>query len=224
VEPEESFRDYVSARVGTLSRAAYLLTGDRHSAEDLVQLTLVQAARHWERLVAQGDPDAYVRRVMYTQHVSMWRRRWRQVDLRAEPPEVPARDSTAGLADALMVRDALRRLAPRQRAVLVLRYFEDLTEAEAAEALGCSVSTVKSQTRDALARLRALAPELADLVATPRERTAPAPHPPVHPSSAAGLSVVAGEASGPPDRATGAAAETAGQVAGLPGGGSEGRR
>ncbi|MBF9134489.1 SigE family RNA polymerase sigma factor [Plantactinospora sp. S1510] len=164
MDPEESFREYVSGRVAALSRAAYLLTGDRHLAEDLVQLTLVRVARHWERLVSRGDPDAYVRRTLYTQHVSMWRRRWRGVDLHAQPPEASTPDSTAGLVGALMVRDALRRLAPKQRAVLVLRYFEDLTEAEAADALGCSVSTVKSQTRDALARLRTLAPELAELV------------------------------------------------------------
>ncbi|MEQ4305732.1 SigE family RNA polymerase sigma factor [Plantactinospora sp. B6F1] len=164
MDPEESFREYVAGRVAALSRTAYLLTGDRHLAEDLVQLTLIRVARRWERLVSRGDPDAYVRRTLYTQHVSMWRRRWRVVELRAEPPEVTAPDSTEGLARALVVRDALRRLAPRQRAVLVLRYFEDLTEVEAAAALGCSVSTVKSQTRDALARLRSLAPELAELI------------------------------------------------------------
>ncbi|GIG86892.1 hypothetical protein Pen02_18280 [Plantactinospora endophytica] len=164
MDPEESFREYVSGRVAVLSRAAYLLTGDRHLAEDLVQVTLIRVARRWERLVSRGDPDAYVRRTLYTQHVSMWRRRWRGIELYAEPPEVSAPDSTDGLARALVVRAALRRLAPRQRAVLVLRYFEDLTEAEAADALGCSISTVKSQTRDALARLRTLAPELADLI------------------------------------------------------------
>ncbi|MEV0810118.1 SigE family RNA polymerase sigma factor [Micromonospora sp. NPDC050200] len=164
MDPEESFRAYVAGRIAALSRAAWLLTGDRHQAEDLVQLTLVRVARHWERVSASGDPDPYVRRTMYSQHVSLWRRRWRGVDLRAEPPERPMPDVAAGVARALVVRQALARLAPRQRAVLVLRFFEDRTETEAAAALGCSVSTVKSQTRAALARLRTHAPELADLV------------------------------------------------------------
>ncbi|WP_327030926.1 SigE family RNA polymerase sigma factor [Micromonospora sp. NBC_01740] len=164
MDPEESFRAYVSGRIAALSRAAWLLTGDQHQAEDLVQLTLVRVARHWERVSAAGDPEPYVRRTMYTQHVSLWRRRWRDVDLRADPPEQAMPDGTASVARAMVVRAALGRLAPRQRAVLVLRFFEDLTEAETADALGCSVSTVKSQTRDALARLRAHAPELADLV------------------------------------------------------------
>lgn len=164
MDAEESFRAYVSGRITALSRSAYLLTGDRHQAEDLVQLTLVRLARHWERVVAGGDPEPYVRRTMYTQHVSLWRRRWRQVELRSEPPETAAPDDSGGLERTLVVRQALARLAPRQRAVLVLRFFEDLTEVEAAETLGCSVSTVKSQTRDGLARLRAHAPELAELV------------------------------------------------------------
>ncbi|MEU5939964.1 sigma factor [Micromonospora sp. NPDC047548] len=79
VDPEESFRAYVSGRISALSRAAWLLTGDRHQAEDLVQLTLVRVARHWERVSASGDPDPYVRRTMYSQHVSLWRRCWRNV-------------------------------------------------------------------------------------------------------------------------------------------------
>ncbi|WP_456244828.1 SigE family RNA polymerase sigma factor [Longispora urticae] len=166
VSPEESFSEYVSGRLAAWSRVAFLLTGDHHHAEDLVQVTLVRVARHWERLVARGEPDAYVRRVLYSQHVSLWRRRWRDVDLRAEPPERPLADTAPDIEAALMVRAALGRLARRQRAVLVLRYFEDLTEVAAAEALGCSVSTVKSTTRDALARLRTMAPELAELVGT----------------------------------------------------------
>jgi RNA polymerase sigma-70 factor (sigma-E family) len=164
VEAEESFHAYVTGRLAAWSRVAYLLTGDRHAAEDLVQATLIRVAARWARISAIGDPDAYVRRTMYTQHVSMWRRRWRDTVLRAEPPERTAPDNTASLAGAMVVRQALARLAPRQRAVLVLRYFEDLTEVQAADVLGCSVSTVKSQTRAALARLRATAPELAELV------------------------------------------------------------
>ncbi|WP_018349280.1 SigE family RNA polymerase sigma factor [Longispora albida] len=157
---EDSFREYVAGRLAAWSRVAYLLTGDRHHAEDLVQITLVRVARHWERVIAGGDPDAYVRRVMYSQHVSVWRRRWRGTDLYAEPPERAVPDHAAGVETAFMVRAALARLSRKQRAVLVLRYYEDMTEVATAEALGCSVSTVKSSVRDALARLRVLAPEL----------------------------------------------------------------
>lgn len=164
MDPQESFRAYVDARLQVLSRVAYLLTGDWHLAEDLVQVTLTRVARHWDRVVDKGDPDPYVRKVLHSQHVSLWRRRWRHVELRDPLPEAAAPDGFAGTEQSLVVRQALARLAPRQRAVLVLRFFEDLTETQAAQALGCSVSTVKSQTRDALARLREHAPELADLV------------------------------------------------------------
>ena len=167
MDAEADFRAYVAARITALSRVAYLLTGEWHAAEDLVQVTLIRVARHWERVSAAGDPDPYVRRVLYTQHVSAWRRRWRDVQLTASPPEGgrgAGPDGTDDVATALVVRAALARLAPRQRAVLVLRFFEDRSEAEAAAVLRCSVSTVKSQTRDAIARLRQLAPELGELV------------------------------------------------------------
>jgi RNA polymerase sigma-70 factor (sigma-E family) len=160
---QDSFRDYVAARLVGLSRAAFLLTGDRHLAEDLVQQALIQVASRWEKISAGGDPDPYVRRVLYTQHVSWWRRR-RLVDRpHADPPDVVVADRASDTDTELTVRQALRRLTPKQRAVLVLRYFEDLTEAQTAEVLGLSVGTVKSNTRDALARLRAVAPELEDL-------------------------------------------------------------
>jgi RNA polymerase sigma-70 factor (sigma-E family) len=160
---EDSFRDYVAARLMGLSRAAFLLTGDRHLAEDLVQQALIQVASRWEKISAGGDPDPYVRRVLYTQHVSWWRRR-RLIDRpHADPPDVVVADRAGDTDTELTVRQALRRLTPKQRAVLVLRYFEDLTEAQTAEVLGLSVGTVKSNTRDALARLRAVAPELEDL-------------------------------------------------------------
>ncbi|WP_412538195.1 SigE family RNA polymerase sigma factor [Longispora sp. K20-0274] len=170
VSPEESFREYVSGRLAAWSRVAFLLTGDHHQAEDLVQVTLVRVARHWERLSARGEPDAYVRRALYSQHVSLWRRRWRDVDLRADPPERTSADTTGDVETAVMVRQALGRLTRRQRAVLVLRFFEDLTEVAAAEALGCSVSTVKSTVREALARLRTHAPELAELAGSTNGR------------------------------------------------------
>jgi RNA polymerase sigma-70 factor (sigma-E family) len=161
--PAESFREYVHARTGALARAAYLLTGDFHLAEDLVQQTLAKVASRWEQIVADGDPDAYVRRVLYHQHVSWWRR-WRREPLPvAVVPEAAGADPHAPTATTITVRQALARLTPKQRAVLVLRYFEDLTEVQTAHVLGVSTGTVKSQTRDALARLRTVAPELADL-------------------------------------------------------------
>jgi RNA polymerase sigma-70 factor (sigma-E family) len=160
---QDSFRDYVAARLVGLSRAAFLLTGDRHLAEDLVQQALIQVASRWEKISAAGDPDPYVRRVLYTQHVSWWRRR-RLIDRpHADPPDVVVADRAHDTDTELTMRQALRRLTPKQRAVLVLRYFEDLTESQTAEVLGLSVGTVKSNTRDALARLRAVAPELEDL-------------------------------------------------------------
>lgn len=159
----ESFHEYVRARLATLARVAYLLTGDAHLAEDLVQLTLVRVAARWENISAGGDPDPYVRRVLYTQHVSWWWRVRREALVTHALPERAAPDFSAEVATALTVRGALARLAQRQRAVLVLRYFEDLTEVETAATLGVSVGTVKSQTRDALARLRVIAPELSEL-------------------------------------------------------------
>ncbi|QIG44920.1 SigE family RNA polymerase sigma factor [Nocardioides anomalus] len=157
---EHGFDAFVAARTAALARTAYLLTGDTHLAEDLVQTALFQAARHWGRI--HGDPEPYVRRILYTQNVSWWRaRRLREQPLSSY--DAPATDR--GDSDLrLTLQDALRRLTVRQRTVLVLRYFEDLTEVQTAEVLGIGAGTVKSIGRQALARLRALAPELADLV------------------------------------------------------------
>jgi len=159
---ENDFRAFVVARTPALSRTAYLLTGDAHLAEDLVQTALFKAARRWERI--QGSPEAYVRRILYTQNVSWWRSR------RVPETSLGSYDAPATAADAdlrLTLEQALGRLTTRQRTVLVLRYFEDLTEVQAAAALGIGAGTVKSITRQALARLRTLAPELAELVGEP---------------------------------------------------------
>ena len=162
MDAEESFLAYVRERVAALSRIAFLLTGDRHLAEDLVQETLLRVVGRWARIAAGGDPDAYVRRALYHQHVSAWRRhRGRTVHLETQrPPERAGPDEAGAVTDSVAVRVALAMLAPKLRAVIVLRYFEDLTEAQTADVLGCRVGTVKSQTRDALARLRAVAPGL----------------------------------------------------------------
>jgi RNA polymerase sigma-70 factor (sigma-E family) len=155
------FEEFVRTRSVALGRIAYLLTGHRHDAEDLLQTALARAATRWQRL---DDPEAYVRRVLYTQAVSGWRARLRRPAERLghEPPPTVA--SAVEVEVRMVLDQALRRLTARQRAVLVLRYYEDQTEAQAARLLGCSVGTVKSQTRHALTRLRALSPELADLV------------------------------------------------------------
>lgn len=162
----EAFDAYVRDRWQPLLRTAALLTGDSHAAEDLVQESLVRAARHWHR-VDPGAIDAYVRRVMYTRSVDAWRWRRHQPDpVDTSGPDhdnrtAAQRDGTDALATRLTLLDALSRLTPRQRAVLVARFYEDRSEVETARVLGCSVNTVKSQTRHALRRLRALAPELA---------------------------------------------------------------
>ena len=149
------FRDYVAGRQRALLRTARMLTGDEQMAEDLVQTTLERVWPHWQRVARDRDPDAYVRKVMVNTYSSWWRRKWRGEQPTSYLPEVTAADddyARADLADAL--RRLLPTLTPGQRAVLVLRYYEDLTEPATADVLGCSVGTVKSQTSKALARLR----------------------------------------------------------------------
>ncbi|GIJ47988.1 DNA-directed RNA polymerase sigma-70 factor [Virgisporangium aliadipatigenens] len=163
--PQVSFEAYVHARNAALSRIAYLLTGDHHLAEDLVQQTLMRVVGRWKRVAAAGDPDAYVRRVLYHQHIDWWKRRRGTVEVPQDGEATSAPDPSDAVVHTVAVRRALARLAPRQRAVLVLRYFEDLTEAQTAEILGISVGTVKSQARDGLARLRTFTGDLTQEVA-----------------------------------------------------------
>lgn len=163
---DEQFEEWVLARQAMLSRSATLLTGDVQLAEDLVQETLARVAQRWPRLVRRGDPDAYARRVLHNVAIDTWRRR------RARPQEVTeaaarhqrshahADDDDLVSVRRLVLAEALERLTPKQRAVLVLRFYEDLTEVQTAAVLGCSANTVKSQTRQALTRLRQLAPDL----------------------------------------------------------------
>ena len=163
-DDEAAFRAFVVARTPALTRTAYLLTGDRHLAEDLVQTVLFKAAMRWGSI--QGDPEPYVRTAMYHQNISWWRRRRhvRETALLGHDGVSPVADDDTRLS----LRDALRLLTPRQRTVLVLRYFEDLTEVQTAAAMDVGVGTVKSMNRQALARLRTLAPHLAELVGSPR--------------------------------------------------------
>ncbi|BCJ78048.1 RNA polymerase sigma24 factor [Catellatospora sp. IY07-71] len=167
---DEGFREFVHARLARLSRVAYLLTGEHHAAEDLLQNTLVRLASKWPKVSRTGVPDAYVRKVMYHEHVSSWRRsrHLRSELTTGELPESGAgSDMAAETVRRLLLEQALAKLTRKQRAVIVLRFFEDLSEADAAEALGVSVGTVKSQTSYALGRLRELAPELHVLVKEP---------------------------------------------------------
>ena len=156
---EHRFREFVHARTPALSRTAYLLTGDAHLAEDLVQTALFKAAKAWHRI--DGDPEPYVRRILYTQNVSWWRsRKLKETALGSYDAPLASSDSDL----RLILEQALARLTTRQRTVLVLRFFEDMTEVQTGRALGIGSGTVKSITRQALARLRTLSPELAELI------------------------------------------------------------
>jgi RNA polymerase sigma-70 factor (sigma-E family) len=152
-DPELTFADFMSARWSSLFRTAYLLTGNRHEAEDLLQTALARTFVRWKGIRDKGAADAYVRRAMLNLASRRWRSRGREVTLERLPE--PAHDGGVGSSDARMLlwREAVK-LPPRMRAVLVLRYYEDLSEAATAAELGCSVGTVKSQTHHALRRLR----------------------------------------------------------------------
>jgi RNA polymerase sigma-70 factor (sigma-E family) len=151
----EGFTAWAAARRSALVRSAFLLTGDAGRAEDLVQQALMKVAARWERLV-DGNPDAYARTIIYRDHVSWWRRRREQTAL----PELEVVATTVDVDQSLVMEQALARLTHKQRAVLVLRFYEDLSEAETATTLGVSSGTVKSQTSAALQKLRDSAPEV----------------------------------------------------------------
>jgi RNA polymerase sigma-70 factor (sigma-E family) len=153
---DEEFRGFVAARGTALVRTAYLLTGDQQLAEDLVQTALEKTVRHWSSIRAAAATEIYVRRVMYREQVSLWRR-GQVKELPSDTVPEPRRAGSEGddVENRLVMRDALMRLGRRQRTVLVLRFFEDQTEQQVADALGISVGTVKSTSHKALARLRA---------------------------------------------------------------------
>lgn len=156
---EAEFDAFVVARSQALLRTAYYLTRDEGRAEDLLQTALTKAWFAWRRI--DGQPEAYVRRVLVTTSASWWRRRWTREAPTEILPERGAPNSLQGPADGQDLWDAIGHLPPRQRAVVVLRYIEDRTEVETAQLLDCSVGTVKSQCAKALAKLRldtALAP------------------------------------------------------------------
>jgi RNA polymerase sigma-70 factor (sigma-E family) len=147
----DGFEAYVTARSARLLRTAYLLTQDHGLAEDLVQTALAKVWFAWSRIEG-SDPEPYVRTVLVNTYASWWRRRWNSERATADPPEVAA--APVSSEERTDVWRALQRLPRRQRAVVVLRFYEDLTEAETARILGCSIGTVKSQTSKAFAKLR----------------------------------------------------------------------
>jgi len=150
---EERFRAWASPRIGRLHRAAYLLCGDWHEAEELAQEALARTFVHWKRVETAANPDAYVRKIIVNEARQRWRRRYRHHDpLRAVDEAVEDGTHQRAVHDELMA--ALRALPARQRAAVVLRYFEQLSEAETAAVLGCSVGTVKSSTHRAVTTLR----------------------------------------------------------------------
>ncbi len=147
------FAEFVRARGVALHRTAYLLTGDWTLAEDLLQTALAKTYLRWDR-IESADPEAYVRRVLANTHATWWRRRWRGEVPYEVLPDTAAADRWADVDARAALLAALGRLPRRMRAVVVLRYHEDLSEAQVAEALGISVGTVKSQCSKALAKLR----------------------------------------------------------------------
>jgi RNA polymerase sigma-70 factor (sigma-E family) len=160
-EQEREFREFVAARSAGLLRTAYFLTGgDVHEAQDLLQTALIATARHWSRIVKRDQPDAYVRRALARHQINRWRTRARRPEtLVSAPPEhATGHDEHARIELRHGLLAALRALPPRQRAVVVLRYYEDRAEAEVAALLHISVGTVRSQAAKALAKLRASYP------------------------------------------------------------------
>lgn len=152
----EGFAEFVGQRQRALLRSAWLLTGDWALAEDLVQTALARTWQRWERIRRHDDPEIYVRRVLLSTWMNWSRRKWRGERPSNELRDSPAPgDLAAEVVARVAVRAALGSLTGRQRAVLVLRVFDDLTEAQTAQVLGCAVGTVKSTMSQALARLRA---------------------------------------------------------------------
>jgi len=158
------FAQFIEAREQALQRTAWLLTHDWALAQDLVQAALARSWPYWARIRRGDDPEIYVRRVMLNTWATWSRRRWRAEEPSAVLMDRPAAgDMAADVASRLAVRQVLAALTERQRAVVVLRLFDDLPEAQVAQILGCAPGTVKATMSQALARLRS-DPRLADLL------------------------------------------------------------
>jgi RNA polymerase sigma-70 factor (sigma-E family) len=173
---DDEFSSYMAARQAALLRTAYLLTGDRHTAEDLTQTAFAKLYLAWDKVRDQGSIDGYVRRIVVNEHNSLWRRAWKRRELSSDQlPEDPHHDTyDSGAGRELW--ELVQTLPRKARAVVVLRYYEEMSEAETAEVLGISVGTVKSQTSRALAALRERAPQTLN----------PTEHPTEHPAETSG--------------------------------------
>ncbi len=153
---DAEFAAYMSARQPSLLRTAYLLTGDQHTAEDLVQTALAKLYLAWDRVQDRGMIDSYVRRILVNENNSLWRRAWKKREVSTDTlPDHQGVSDRHDDGQSAALWEFVQTLPRKQRAVVVLRYYEDLSEAEVAEILGISVGTVKSQSSRALAGLRA---------------------------------------------------------------------
>jgi RNA polymerase sigma-70 factor (ECF subfamily) len=154
-EAEDGFEAFVHARLTALTRFAYLICGDANGAQDLVQTALTRTMLRWSR-IDRSRAEAYVRAAIVNEQRTAWRRRWRGERPTADLPEVAGRDAFERVDALDALQRALARLPVRQRAAVVLRYLDDMNEAQTAEVLQCSVGTIKSQTARGLTKLRAL--------------------------------------------------------------------
>lgn len=150
-----TFEEYAAAAWPSLYRYAYLLAGNHADAEDLAQQTLIKAHRAWSRVSSSDSPNAYVRRIVTNTYLSARRPRARRLELLTDAPPAPVTAAPAVDEERMALWPHVKALPPRQRAVIVLRYYEDLSEAEIAEVLGCSRGNVKSTAHRALKVLRA---------------------------------------------------------------------
>ena len=150
-----SFQEYAASAWPWLYRSSYLLTGNHADAEDLAQQTLLQAYQSWAKVSRADQPAAYLRRMLTNLYISQRRPKARRLELLTDAPPEPRPAPTAGPEDRMVLWPHIASLPPRQRAVVVLRYYEQLSEREIAEALGCSTGNVKSTAHRALQALRA---------------------------------------------------------------------
>ncbi|BAJ31131.1 MULTISPECIES: SigE family RNA polymerase sigma factor [Kitasatospora] len=153
-DPDEDFRAFVVAAWPWLTRTAYLLTGDRHAAEDLAQSVAERTCAAWPRVRRADDPYGYVRRIMVNQHARRWRRRAPEVLVEAVPDTAGAEDGYARSDQRRELMAALATLPTRQRQAVVLRHWDDLSDSQAAAAMGCSAGAVRSHAAKGIARLR----------------------------------------------------------------------
>ena len=144
MDRNDSFREFVAAHQQSLMRTAYLLTGDAHLAEDLLQSVLLKVLGRWPKLTEVASPRAYARKALVNQYIS-WRRRLKPAEVPITDPPERSYSSEDSTVVRLVMRQALAQLPPRQRAVIVLRYYEDLTEHETAKLLNCSIGTTKNR-------------------------------------------------------------------------------